>query len=102
MLAMARAWLRRPRLLCIDEPSMGLSPKFVDRIYAVIATLRGRGVTILMVEQSATMALQVADRAYVLRSGHIAVRGDARQLAGDPSIRKAYLGEGALAGNGGA
>ena len=97
MLAMARAWLRRPRLLCIDEPSMGLSPKFVDRIYAVIATLRGRGVTILMVEQSATMALQVADRAYVLRSGHIAVQGDARQLAGDPSIRKAYLGEGALA-----
>lgn len=97
MLAMARAWMRRPRLLCIDEPSMGLSPLFVERIYEAIAALKARGVTILMVEQSATMALAVADRAYVLRNGHIAVEGEAKALAHDPSIRRAYLGERALA-----
>ncbi len=93
MLAMARAWMRHPQLLCIDEPSMGLSPRFVERIYEAIAGLKARGVTILMVEQSATMALAVADRAYVLRSGHIAVEGEAAALANDPSIRRAYLGE---------
>ena len=97
MLAMARAWMRHPQLLCIDEPSMGLSPRFVDRIYEAIAGLKARGVTILMVEHSATMALAVADRAYVLRSGHIAVEGEARALADDPSIRRAYLGERAFA-----
>jgi branched-chain amino acid transport system ATP-binding protein len=93
MLAMARAWMRKPRLLCIDEPSMGLSPLYVDRIYEAIAALQARGATILMVEQSANRALEVADRAYVLRAGHIVVRGRAGALAGDPAIRRAYLGE---------
>ena len=93
MLAMARAWMRKPRLLCIDEPSMGLSPLYVDRVYEAIAALKARGATILMVEQSANRALEVADRAYVLRAGHIVVRGKARALAGDPAIRRAYLGE---------
>ncbi len=93
MLAMARAWMRKPQLLCIDEPSMGLSPLYVDRVYEAIAALQARGATILMVEQSANRALEVADRAYVLRAGHIVVRGQARALAGDPAIRQAYLGE---------
>lgn len=97
MLVMARAWMRRPTLLCIDEPSMGLSPLYVERVYETIRTLQEQGVTILMVEQSAHMALQVASRAYVLRSGAIAVEGDARALASDESIRRAYLGEQALA-----
>lgn len=96
MLAMARAWMRKPRLLCIDEPSMGLSPLYVDRVYEAIAALKARGVTILMVEQSANRALEVADRAYVLRSGHVVVRGRADALAGDPAIRRAYLGERAI------
>jgi branched-chain amino acid transport system ATP-binding protein len=96
MLAMARAWMRKPRLLCIDEPSMGLSPLYVDRVYEAIAALKDKGVTILMVEQSANRALEVADRAYVLRAGHIVVRGKASALAGDPAIRRAYLGERAI------
>jgi branched-chain amino acid transport system ATP-binding protein len=97
MLAMARAWMRKPRLLCIDEPSMGLSPLYVDRVYEAIAALKARGATILMVEQSANRALEIADRAYVLRSGHVVVRGRAAALAGDPAIRRAYLGERAIA-----
>lgn len=93
MLAMARAWMRKPELLCIDEPSMGLSPLYVDRVYDAIAALKAKGATILMVEQSANRALEIADRAYVLRAGHIVVRGRAAALAGDPAIRRAYLGE---------
>ncbi len=93
MLAMARAWMRKPELLCIDEPSMGLSPLYVDRVYDAIAALKAKGATILMVEQSANRALEIADRAYVLRAGHIVVRGRASALAGDPAIRRAYLGE---------
>jgi branched-chain amino acid transport system ATP-binding protein len=96
MLAMARAWMRKPQLLCIDEPSMGLSPLYVDRVYEAIAALKDKGATILMVEQSANRALEVADRAYVLRAGHIVVRGKASALAGDPAIRRAYLGERAI------
>ncbi|NKC31387.1 ABC transporter ATP-binding protein [Falsiroseomonas selenitidurans] len=92
MLAMARAWMRRPRLLCIDEPSMGLSPLFVDHVYDVLARWKAAGLTILMVEQNANMALQLADRAYVLRNGAIVVQGAAAELAGDPELRKAYLG----------
>lgn len=92
MLAMARAWMRRPRLLCIDEPSMGLSPLYVDRVYDVIRMLKEQGVTILMVEQSANRALEVADRAYVLQNGRIVLQGDARDLAADPAVQKAYLG----------
>ena len=96
MLAMARAWMRKPKLLCIDEPSMGLSPLYVDRVYEAIAALKSKGATILMVEQSANRALEIADRAYVLRAGHIVVRGKASALAGDPAIRRAYLGERAI------
>jgi branched-chain amino acid transport system ATP-binding protein len=96
MLAMARAWMRKPSLLCIDEPSMGLSPLYVDRVYEAIAALKAQGATILMVEQSANRALEIADRAYVLRAGHIVVRGKASALAGDPAIRRAYLGERAI------
>ena len=96
MLAMARAWMRKPRLLCIDEPSMGLSPLYVDRVYEAIAALKTKGATILMVEQSANRALEIADRAYVLRAGHIVVRGKAAALADDPAIRRAYLGQRAI------
>ncbi|MDP3415068.1 ABC transporter ATP-binding protein [Falsiroseomonas sp.] len=92
MLAMARAWMRRPDLLCIDEPSMGLSPLFVDHVYEVLARWKTAGLTILMVEQNANMALQLADRAYVLRNGAIAVQGRAADLARDPALRQAYLG----------
>lgn len=92
MLAMGRALMGRPRLLCIDEPSMGLSPLYVDRVYEVIRSLKGSGVTILMVEQSANRALEVADRAYVLQNGHIVLEGEARELASDPAVQKAYLG----------
>ncbi len=92
MLAMARAWLRRPRLLCIDEPSMGLAPVMVDRVYAILERWKRAGLTILMVEQSANRALELADRAYVLQNGRIAIAGDSADLRQDPAIRTAYLG----------
>ena len=92
MLAMARAWLRRPRLLCIDEPSMGLAPVMVDRVYAILERWKRAGLTILMVEQSANRALELADRAYVLQNGRIAIAGDSADLRRDPAIRAAYLG----------
>lgn len=97
LVAMARALLRRPQLLCIDEPSMGLSPLYVERVYEVICSLKRQGITILMVEQSADKALEVADRAYVLRSGQIVLSGPAGELAADEGIRRAYLGEEAIA-----
>ena len=97
LVAMARALLRRPQLLCIDEPSMGLSPLYVERVYEVICSLKRQGITILMVEQSADKALEVADRAYVLRSGQIVLSGPASELAADEGIRRAYLGEEAIA-----
>ena len=93
MLAMARAWLRRPRLLCIDEPSMGLAPVMVDRVYAILERWKRAGLTILMVEQSANRALELADRAYVLQNGRIAIAGDSSDLRQDPAIRAAYLGD---------
>ncbi|MBS7546203.1 ABC transporter ATP-binding protein [Ancylobacter oerskovii] len=92
MLALARAWLRRPSLVCIDEPSMGLSPRFVDQVYEVLHGWKAQGITILLVEQNARMALELADRAYVLQHGRVAVSGTARELASDPQVRKAYLG----------
>lgn len=92
MLALARAWLRRPNLVCIDEPSMGLSPRFVDQVYEVPHGWKAQGITILPVEQNARMALELADRAYVLQHGKVVVTGKARQLATDPQVRKAYLG----------
>ncbi|MGU3496218.1 ABC transporter ATP-binding protein [Xanthobacteraceae bacterium A53D] len=92
MLALARAWLRKPSLVCIDEPSMGLSPRFVDQVYQVLQGWKAQGITILLVEQNARMALELADRAYVLQHGRVAVSGTARELASDPQVRKAYLG----------
>ena len=92
MLAMARAWLRHPKILCIDEPSMGLSPMMVDRVYAILARWKSQGMTIVMVEQSANHALELVDRAYVLRSGTLALEGTAAALRNDPAIQEAYLG----------
>ncbi len=92
MVALGRAWLRRPRLLCIDEPSMGLSPRMVDQVYDVLFRWKAQGLTILMVEQNATMALELADRAYVLRNGAVSVSGAAAALRSDNAIREAYLG----------
>lgn len=92
MLALGRAWLRRGRLVCIDEPSMGLSPRFVDMVYEVLFRWKDEGQTILLVEQNARIALELADRAYVLQHGHVVLQGDAADLAADPSVQKAYLG----------
>ncbi|WP_179582351.1 ABC transporter ATP-binding protein [Pigmentiphaga litoralis] len=92
LLALGRAWLRRGRLVCIDEPSMGLSPKFVDMVYEVLFQWKAQGQTILLVEQSARIALELADRAYVLQHGHVILQGKAADLAADPAVKKAYLG----------
>ena len=93
MLAMGRALMARPKVLLLDEPSMGLSPIMVDKIFEVVADIHGRGVTILLVEQNASRALQLASRGYVMDSGEITMSGDARQLLDDPKVRAAYLGE---------
>ncbi len=93
MLAMGRALMGRPKVLLMDEPSMGLSPILVDKIFEVVADIHGRGVTILLVEQNASRALQLASRGYVMDSGEITMSGDARQLLDDPKVRAAYLGE---------
>ncbi|WP_246856857.1 ABC transporter ATP-binding protein [Brenneria corticis] len=92
MLALGRAWLRNARLICIDEPSMGLSPKYVDMVYEVLFRWKAQGQTILLVEQNARIALELADRAYVLQHGRIIVQGASAELAVDPAVRKAYLG----------
>ena len=97
MCAMARALMGRPRLICMDEPTMGLSPLIVDRVLELIQTVNRQGVTIFMVEQNAHLALQVADYAYVLQTGRIALSGPACELIDDPHIRDVYLGGGALA-----
>ncbi|HTE83291.1 MAG TPA: ABC transporter ATP-binding protein, partial [Dehalococcoidia bacterium] len=93
MLAIARALMARPRLLLLDEPSMGLSPLLVETIFATIQDINRRGTTILLVEQNARMALQVAQYAYVIESGVIASQGPAAALLNDPTVRAAYLGE---------
>jgi branched-chain amino acid transport system ATP-binding protein len=93
MLAMARALMSRPQLLLLDEPSMGLSPIMVQKIFEVIRSISAQGVTILLVEQNARLALQAANRAYVMDSGLITMTGDAKQLLDDPRVRAAYLGE---------
>jgi branched-chain amino acid transport system ATP-binding protein len=92
MLAIARALMAKPRLLLLDEPSLGLAPMLVNRIFAVISRLKESGVTILLVEQNARKALEIADRAYVMETGRIILAGDARELAANPEIEKAYLG----------
>jgi branched-chain amino acid transport system ATP-binding protein len=93
MLAMGRALMSRPRLLLLDEPSMGLSPIMVDKIFEVISDVAAQGVTILLVEQNASRALSIANRAYVMESGLITLSGDAHTLLNDPAVRSAYLGE---------
>jgi branched-chain amino acid transport system ATP-binding protein len=92
MLAMGRALMTRPKLLLLDEPSMGLSPILVEEIFAIMQDINRQGTTILVVEQNALMALGVADRGYVLQTGHIVRSGDARDLLSDPEVQKAYLG----------
>ena len=92
MVAMSRALMGRPRLICMDEPTMGLSPLYVDRVLELIADIRGEGVTVFMVEQNASLALQIADHGYVLQAGRIVLSGAAGELARDPRIRDAYLG----------
>ncbi len=93
MLAMGRALMARPRLLLLDEPSMGLSPIMVDKIFEVVQTIHGQGTTVLLVEQNASRALAVADRAYVMDSGEMTMSGPAGELLHDPRVRAAYLGE---------
>ncbi len=92
MLAMARALMSKPKLLMLDEPSMGLAPILVDQIFGIISELHASGVTILLVEQNAQMALSVADRAYVLETGKITMSGPAADLLQNDDVRKAYLG----------
>ncbi len=93
MLAMARALMSRPRLLLLDEPSLGLAPLVVHTIFEAIDEIRGRGTTILLVEQNAHAALKHSDRAYVMETGRIVMEGPSKDLAADPRIKEAYLGE---------
>lgn len=93
MLAMARALMGRPRLLLLDEPSMGLSPIMVQKIFEVIDTISKEGVTVLLVEQNARLALHAADRGYVMESGLITMTGEAKVMLDDPKVKEAYLGE---------
>jgi len=93
MLAIARALMSRPRLLLLDEPSMGLAPLMVERIFEVVRTIAAEGVTLLLVEQNARLALETSHRGYVLEGGLVSVSGEAKTLLGDPRIREAYLGE---------
>jgi branched-chain amino acid transport system ATP-binding protein len=93
MLAMGRGLMARPKVLLLDEPSMGLSPLMVDKIFEVVDDIHKRGTTILLVEQNASRALQLANRGYVMESGEVTMSGDAKQLLNDPKVRAAYLGE---------
>jgi branched-chain amino acid transport system ATP-binding protein len=92
MLAVARALMSSPRLVLMDEPSMGLSPKLVETVRDIVVSMHERGLSILLVEQNAVMALSIADRAYVLEVGTIALQGDAKSVALDEGVKKAYLG----------
>ena len=92
MLAMARAMMSKPKILLLDEPSMGLSPIFVNEIFDIIKSLHETGITILLVEQNAKAALSIADRAYVLETGKVVLEGKASDLLNDENVKKAYLG----------
>ncbi|MHB9072783.1 MAG: ABC transporter ATP-binding protein [Desulfobaccales bacterium] len=94
ILAIGRALMARPRLLMLDEPSMGLAPRMVTRVYEILAELKAAGTTILLVEQNARAALKVADRGYVLETGRIILDGTAAELREDPEVQRAYLGKG--------
>ena len=93
MLAMGRALMSQPRIILMDEPSMGLSPIFVEEVFHIISDISASGTTVLLVEQNAKKALTIADRAYVLETGNITLSGDAKELMGNESVKKAYLGE---------
>ena len=93
MLAMGRALMSHPKIILMDEPSMGLSPIFVEEVFKIIRDISAEGVTVLLVEQNAKKALNIADRAYVLETGNIILQGDAKKLMNDESVKKAYLGE---------
>jgi len=93
MLAMGRALMAKPKVLLLDEPSMGLSPIMVDKIFEVVADIHSRGTTVLLVEQNASRALQLANRGYVMESGEVTMSGEANALLNDPKVRAAYLGE---------
>jgi branched-chain amino acid transport system ATP-binding protein len=95
MLAIARALMARPKLLLLDEPSMGLAPRLVTKIFQIVRDIATRGVTILLVEQNARLALEVAQRGYVMESGQIGLAGEAKKLLENPRVREAYLGEAA-------
>ncbi len=95
MLAMGRAMMSRPRLLLLDEPSMGLAPLMVQKVFETVLAVSGEGVTILLIEQNAKLALEVSHRGYVMESGEITLSGDAKALLHDPKVRAAYLGVGA-------
>jgi branched-chain amino acid transport system ATP-binding protein len=92
MLAMARALMSRPKLICMDEPTMGLSPLYVDKVLELIDTINRQGVTFFMVEQNASLALEIAHYGYVLQTGRVVLEGTAESLLGDERIRDAYLG----------
>ena len=95
MLAMGRAMMSRPKLLLLDEPSMGLAPLMVQKVFETVVAVAKEGVTILLIEQNAKLALEVSHRGYVMESGEITLSGTARELLSDPKVRAAYLGEGA-------
>jgi branched-chain amino acid transport system ATP-binding protein len=95
MLSIGRALMSRPKMLLLDEPSMGLAPKFIATIFEIIKEIKSQGVTILLVEQNAAKALQIADKAYILETGNIAKEGSGTSMLNDPAVRAAYLGTGA-------
>ena len=92
MLAVGRALMSNPRLILLYEPSLGLAPNFVEMIFAMIRKINAQGVTVLLIEQNANMALQVSSRAYVLENGIVSMSGKASEIAGNPLVKKAYLG----------
>jgi branched-chain amino acid transport system ATP-binding protein len=92
MLAIGRALMGRPKMLILDEPALGLSPILAEQIFDTIGSLRGHGMTVLLVEQNASVALETADRGYVIETGRVVAAGDANSLLSDPKVRAAYLG----------